>query len=67
VPKVVGLKLPKAKRAIAKAGCRTGRVRKARSKKQAGIVISQRPKAKASVSKGTAVSLVVSNGRRPNS
>ena len=65
VPKVVGFRLPKAKRLISKAGCRTGRVRKARSNKRAGIVVAQRPRAKAIVRRGTVVALVISNGKRP--
>jgi len=60
---VIGLTLRKAKQAISRAGCRIGRIRRARSGRKVGIVIGQRPKAKALVRKGTAVALVVSAGR----
>jgi beta-lactam-binding protein with PASTA domain len=65
VPKVVGKTLARAKRLIRTAGCRPGRVRKARSSKKAGLVIGQRPKPGKVVARSTAVTLVVSSGRRP--
>jgi uncharacterized delta-60 repeat protein len=65
VPNVKRKTLAAAKRAITRAGCSPGKVRKAVSRKVArGRVISQRPAARASVVAGTKVSLVVSRGRR---
>jgi hypothetical protein len=64
VPKVVGKKLPAAKRAITRARCRVGRVRKARSRRARGRVVSQSPRAGVSRPRGTRVNLIVSRGRR---
>jgi hypothetical protein len=64
VPKVVGKKLPAAKRAITRAHCSVGRVRKARSRKPSGRVLSQSPRGGVTRAKGTRVTLVVSRGRR---
>jgi len=64
VPRVVGKKLVVAKRAIKRARCRVGRVRKARSRRPSGRVLSQRPRAGVKRPRGTRVNLVVSRGRR---
>jgi hypothetical protein len=64
VPKVVGKKLVRARRAIVRARCRVGRVRRARSLRARGMVLSQRPRAGVSRPRGTRVHLVVSRGRR---
>ena len=65
VPKVIRKTLATAKRRIAAAHCRTGRVTRAKSKTVAkGRVISQRPRAGRKLASGTKVHLVVSRGRR---
>ena len=64
VPKVVGKRLPTARRAITRARCRVGRVRRARSRKARGRVVSQTPRAGLNRPRGTRVHLVVSRGRR---
>jgi plastocyanin len=65
VPKVVGKKLPVAKRAITGARCRVGRVRRAWSRTKArGRVVKQTPRAGVRRPRGTRVHLVVSRGRR---
>jgi subtilisin family serine protease len=45
VPSLLGRRLGTARSAIARAGCRVGRVRSARSRSRAGRVIKQRPRA----------------------
>jgi len=65
VPKVIRKTLATAKRRIAAAHCRTGRVTRAKSKTVAkGRVISQRPRAGRKLASGTKVHLVISRGRR---
>jgi plastocyanin len=64
VPKVVGRKLPAARRTITRARCRVGRVRRARSLRARGRVVSQSPRAGATRPRGARVNLVVSRGRR---
>jgi beta-lactam-binding protein with PASTA domain len=64
VPRVIGKKLPAARRAITRARCRVGRVRRARSLRAQGRVLSQTPRAGITRPKGTRVNLVVSRGRR---
>ena len=64
VPRVVGKKLPAARRLITRARCRVGRVRRARSARARGRVLSQSPRAGARRPRGTRVNLVVSRGRR---
>ena len=61
VPRVVGRRLPAAVRAIRRAGCRVGRVRRARSRRP-GRVIRQSPRAGVERRYGTKVNLLV--GRR---
>src|SRR5262245_10759281 len=63
VPPVRGRKLAAARSAIAKAGCKVGRVRRARSKKvKRGRVVSQSPRPGASLPNLGKVNLVVSRG-----
>ncbi|HEU5064805.1 MAG TPA: PASTA domain-containing protein [Gaiellaceae bacterium] len=63
VPNVVGKPLRRAKLLVRRAGCRIGAVRRARSRRRAGRVVSQRPTAGRRVPLRTRVSLVVSAGR----
>lgn len=62
VPRVKGKKLAVARRAIGRAHCRVGRVRKSRSLRPTGRVIAQRPRAGKRLPLGTKVNLVVSRG-----
>jgi len=65
VPNVRGKKLAAAKQNIKKAFCRVGKVSRKRSKPaKNGRVLSQRPKAGATVVGGTKVSLVLGKGRK---
>ena len=65
VPNVVGKTLAKAKAAIQRRHCRTGRVTRAFSRKvRRGRVLAQRPKAGNRLSNGARVNLVVSRGSR---
>ncbi len=65
VPAVVGRPLAAARVSIRRAGCRVGRIRRARStRRRVGRVVSQQPRARARVRPGTRVNLVVSRGRR---
>ncbi len=65
VPAVVGRTLAAARVSIRRAGCRVGRIRRARStRRRVGRVVSQQPRARARVRPGTRVNLVVSRGRR---
>jgi hypothetical protein len=65
VPKVVGKALVAARRAIVKAGCRTGTVRNVPSATvRKSRVIRQSPAAGKRVARGTKVSLVLSTGPR---
>jgi hypothetical protein len=66
VPRVIGKTLVRARQLITAAGCRTGRVRRARSAKKIGIVIGQRPGPNRVVATGTLIQLVVSKGIRNN-
>jgi beta-lactam-binding protein with PASTA domain len=61
VPRVIGMRLAKAKTRIRRANCRVGRVRHARSRRL-GRVIGQSPRAGRVKPAGFRVSLVV--GRR---
>jgi hypothetical protein len=64
VPRVIGKRLAAARRAIVRARCRVGRVRRARSARPRGRVLSQSPRAGVRRQQGTRVRLVVSSGRR---
>lgn len=64
VPNVRGKTLPAARKALKKAHCGVGRVRRAHSKVSAGRVIRQSPKPRAKLKRNAKVSLIVSRGRR---
>jgi hypothetical protein len=65
VPKVTGKTLPAAERAIARANCRVGTIRRAYSKTvKSGRVISQSPKRGRVLPNRGRVNLIVSRGRR---
>ena len=57
-----GKKLAAARRAIRRANCRVGRVRKARSRRPSGRVLKQTPRPGKRLAVGTKVNLVVSRG-----
>ncbi len=59
------LTLPAARRTIARANCRVGKIRRAYSKARRGRVISQKPGFGAVLPGGGKVDLVVSRGPRP--
>jgi beta-lactam-binding protein with PASTA domain len=59
VPKLKGKALKAAKRALAKAHCRVGKVRTKAAKGNKGVVLSQSPRAGARKPAGTKVNLVV--------
>ena len=64
VPRVIGMRLAIARRKIAKANCKVGRIRRAkvRSSRRIGKVLSQSPRSGLTRPKGTNVNLVL--GRR---
>jgi beta-lactam-binding protein with PASTA domain len=64
VQDVEGKRLSIAKRAIARANCRVGKIRRAYSTVENGRVISQKPKFGAVLASGGKVTLVVSRGRK---
>ncbi len=65
VPNVKHKRLAAAKRSIAAAHCRTGKVAKAKSKTVAkGRVVAQSPRAGKKLAAGAKVNLIVSRGRR---
>jgi hypothetical protein len=64
VQRVTGIVLPAAKRTLARANCRVGRVRRAYSRAKRGRVILQKPYFGAVLPGGSKVDLVVSRGRR---
>ena len=64
VPKVVGKKLPTARRMITRARCRVGRVRRAESRRPRGRVVKQSPRWGVKRARGARISLVVSRGKR---
>jgi hypothetical protein len=65
VPRVVGLRLQKAKKRIAKAHCRTGKVsRKPSPLRKKGRVLAQRPTARMKLKQGAKVKLTVGAGPR---
>jgi subtilase family serine protease len=65
VPKVKGKTLAAAKRALARAHCKVGKVTRKFSKVRRGRVISQRPRPGTSLAAGARVNLVISKGKRP--
>jgi uncharacterized delta-60 repeat protein len=64
VPRVIGEKLVRAKKRIRARRCAVGRIRRARSRRARGVVVSQAPRAGVRKPLHTRVSLVVSRGRR---
>jgi hypothetical protein len=62
VPRLTGKTLTRARRMIRLAHCSTGRIRRARSKRARGRVVSQRPRAGRILVAGTKINLVVSRG-----
>jgi hypothetical protein len=64
VPKVTKKALPAAKRALARAHCRVGTLRRTSSRIKRGRVVSQAPKPGTLMPAGGRVNLVVSRGRR---
>jgi hypothetical protein len=62
VPRVTGKTLMRARRMIRLAHCSVGRVRRARSKRARGRVVSQRPRAGRILAVASKVNLVVSRG-----
>jgi FG-GAP-like repeat/PASTA domain len=63
VPRVTKKALPAAKRAIARAHCRVGKIRRTSSRIQRGRVVSQKPKPGTVMPAGGKVNLVVSRGK----
>jgi hypothetical protein len=64
VPRVVGMRIAAARRAIASAGCAVGLVRRRPSvRARRGVVAAQRPAAGSERPRGAAVDLVVGSGR----
>jgi subtilisin family serine protease len=64
VPRVVGRRTASARAEIERAGCRVGRIRRARTTTRAGRVAKQRPRAGTKVAARGKVNLTVSSGRR---
>ena len=64
VPRVVGKKLRTAGKAVRRASCSVGRVRRVRSRKARGRVVRQSPRRGVQLCRGGRVNLVVSRGRR---
>lgn len=62
VPRVIGMSLGPARRAIRARRCAVGRVRYARAARAKGKVLSQSPRAGRRLARGTRVNLVVSRG-----
>ncbi|MER3396084.1 MAG: serine/threonine protein kinase [Acidimicrobiia bacterium] len=65
VPDVVGTSKSQAGKLLQAAGLQVGRVSEERSEESPGVVIRQNPSAGSSVTKGTAVDLVLSSGPSP--
>jgi hypothetical protein len=65
VPKLVRLRLRAARRALIRAHCSLGRVRRVRSAHvRRGLVLAQRPRPRTHLAAGTRVRVVLSRGRR---
>ena len=64
VPYVVGRRTANAKAAITRAGCRLGRVQRARSRTRAGRIVTQSPRAGTRLAALGRVHLTISLGRR---
>jgi hypothetical protein len=65
VPKVIGMRLERARAQIKSNHCSFGKVRYVRSRRPRGHVISQRPPARTIGSRSTRVDLTISHGARP--
>jgi hypothetical protein len=63
VPRLTGLTLARARRLLSHAGCRTGSVRRVRSRRARGRVAAQSPAAGVSRKPGSRVALRISRGR----
>jgi PASTA domain-containing protein len=64
VPRVVGLRLIRARTRIRRANCSVGRVRRVRSRAARGRVVRQSPRAGVRLRRGARVTLVISRGSR---
>jgi dipeptidyl aminopeptidase/acylaminoacyl peptidase len=66
VPRVIGMRLSRARRVVRRAHCRVGRIRRARSARPRNVVVAQspRPGKRFRVGYRAPVKLVVSRGRR---
>jgi PASTA domain len=64
VPRVVGLRLVRARTAIRRANCSVGRIRRVRSRAARGRVVRQAPRAGTRLRRGARVTLVISRGSR---
>jgi hypothetical protein len=64
VPRVVGMRLVRARTVIRRANCSVGRVRGVRSRAKRGRVVRQAPRAGTRLRRGARVTLVISRGRR---
>jgi hypothetical protein len=64
VPRVLGLRLVRARTAIRRANCSVGRVRGVRSRAARGRVVRQSPRAGTRLRRGARIALVISRGRR---
>jgi hypothetical protein len=64
VPRVVGLRLVRARTRIRRANCSVGRVRRVRSRAARGRVVRQRPRPGMRLRRGARVTLVISRGSR---
>jgi hypothetical protein len=65
VPKLRGLSLTKAKRALTRRTCRLGRVTRSFTRVRKGWIVSQSPRAGRILARGAKVHVVVSRGKRP--
>jgi hypothetical protein len=59
VPKLTGRALASAKKLLAKAHCKLGKVTKKKSKGKVGVVVSQKPKAGSRLKAGSAIAVVL--------
>jgi hypothetical protein len=66
VPRVEALTLAAARKALARAQCRLGKIRRVKSYLKSGYVSSQSPEPAAMLRRGGTVNLWVSNGQRPS-
>jgi hypothetical protein len=64
VPRLVGKSLKAGRKSLARARCRLGAVRRMVSRRRAGVIVAQRPKAGTRLRAGGRVNVVLSLGRR---